>query len=138
MAAALRRGAGQDLTDGWCGWFARRYLAAGWTPAELAEALAKIPPREQWDRVVRSLPPQVALMFWLRGTPARHWALDWYAMRSGPARIRARELRASQREDRRRRAAAQAAAGLPPGIDEQLAAARAAMREASRKFRRRR
>lgn len=138
MAGVLRRAAGQDLTDGWCGWFARRYLAAGWTPDELAEALGSIPARQQWDRVLRSLPPQVALMFWLRSTPAKHWALDWYAMRAGPARARARELRAAQREERQARAEARAAAGRPAGIEEELAAARAAMREASQAFRRRR
>lgn len=136
MAAALRQAAGQDLTDGWCGWFARRYLAAGWTAAELAEALRRIPPRQDWDYTLRTLAPQVALMFWLRSTPAEHWALDWYAMRAGPARVRARELRAQQRRERAERAAAEAEAGRPPDLAKQLEAAREAMRRASRTFRR--
>lgn len=138
MADALRKAAGQDLTDGWCGWFSRRYLAAGWTPAELAEALAGVPPRERWDYAVRTLPPHLALLFWLRRTPASHWALDWYAMKAGPARARARELKASQLEQRRQRAAAEAAAGRPAGIEAELDKARAAMRDASAVFRRRR
>jgi len=117
MARQLRHAAGQDLTDGWCGWFARRYLAAGWTPADLAETLRPVPPRQDWPYVVRVLPPQVALMFWLRRTPARHWLDDWLAMRPGPAKVRARAASADRAEQQQRRAEreAKAAARADPG-----------------------
>ena len=118
MAGLLRRAAGQNLTDGWCGWFARRYLAAGWTVTDLAETLARVPSREDWPRAVRVLPPQRALRFWLRRTPASHWADDWLAMSPGPSRVRARQaraLRAAQQTERAARAAAAArAADGPP------------------------
>lgn len=127
MARVLRHAAGQPVTDGWCGWFARRYLAAGWTPADLAEALRRVPPRSQWPYALRILRPQQALMFWLRSTPARHWADDWLAMRPGPARVRARTARADRAEQRRRRAERQAARELQIDVAAHAAAIRAAM-----------
>ena len=37
--AALRKAAGQGITEGWCAWIAKRFTAAGWTARDLAWAV---------------------------------------------------------------------------------------------------
>lgn len=109
IAAALRRAAGQDLSDGWCGWFARRFAAAGWTPAEVETRLSRVPHRSEWDPLLRAMPPAGALMVLLAGTGARHWSPGWLAMRPAPHRQRAADAAVAKAAQRRARAAAEAA-----------------------------
>jgi hypothetical protein len=130
MAGLLRQAAGQHLTDGWCGWIARRYLAAGWSAAELGEVLARIPPRREWPEWLWDYGRRDALLVCLarEQTFARHWADPWQAVRPAPQRVRRAAVLAERRENARRTAAVAAAraAGLSAAGRSAAAAAMAA------------
>jgi hypothetical protein len=108
MAAAVRTGAGQGITDGWAAWLARPFAHAGWTAGDLRYAVEHEPGggqhRGRWDRVAHPVG-------WLRWRLARWLGPGGVPLPSHGQDLAAaaQRLRAGQQARRERMAAAAAA-----------------------------
>lgn len=130
-SAALRTGPGQRISDGWAGYLIAPFLAAGWTPADVAFAIDHAPDGRQHPYPVRDVRRPAA---WLRWRLA-HWlrpgtAGTWKTAEALPSVSQARaasnaRLARAQAEWAAARAAAAAAASRNPAA--RAAAIRAAM-----------
>jgi hypothetical protein len=127
MAGVMRKAAGQTITDGWCGWLAAPFLAAGWTPRDVLWAVDHPPGDHGQHRLSAHVRHPVG---WLR------WRLGLWLAEDGVALMSLSQVRAAAREQARaaasrlRELAGDRPAELAQVLEDTAAAVAAQRREA--------